>query len=214
MTARQMQVVVHYVYWKVIVGLCVCVCVCVCVVETHQMTIVDDVCDVGQWSSRPAPARWTVWPRALWETSFRVTGLWRGGPVCVCVCVLTVCVLTALLGGGMMSPISVVQSAPLMSPGGLERKGSVCLGALRLRCTVSYHRGQHPGLRLSRKCTYLCLETDNGELTWRENLPLNHTEWWSEIKVTQLAAVTQKWEIFSCNQPKTKRGRMCPNAQS
>lgn len=29
------------------------------VMETHQIAIVDDVCDVGQWSSPPAPAHWT-----------------------------------------------------------------------------------------------------------------------------------------------------------
>lgn len=50
---RQMQVVVSYVCWKVIVTLCVCVNGRV--VESHQMTIVDYVYDVGQWSSPPAP---------------------------------------------------------------------------------------------------------------------------------------------------------------
>lgn len=91
--------------------------VCVSVfVEHHEMTIVDYVSAVGQWSSPPAPARGLFLLLAVWEGPFRATGLWkRRSRSGLCVCV-------APLREWMMSPIPVVQSAPLMSPGRLRRK--------------------------------------------------------------------------------------------
>ena len=63
--------------------------VCVSVfVEHHEMTIVDYVSAVGQWSSPPTPARGLFYFLLCERVLLEPLACGRGGPGVVCVCVL------------------------------------------------------------------------------------------------------------------------------
>lgn len=150
-----------------------------------QMTIVDYVYDVGQWSSPPAPYSLDFLTSCFVRGSFKkhwpVERAAQELFVCMCVCMFVHVYCPVERINDVTDPCSTI--GPVDVSWQIEKNGSVHCPALWLHYTVIDHSGHHPGLRYTTNCTYLFIAADNGELTLKEYDPLMA---WCSKEVTQL----------------------------